>query len=197
MLLNQNKPRKLSPGYYLRYARLLADSHDMGAVTKTLQFLNLSRCYLYALLQLVGSTFQLFDKVSRNINTRYVLSPARISAGIEVRLGDERVTVQNLRVVSTDADDGLIAVEGAVPGSRGSYVLLRDAIKKNAPDDLPFPAAIVGAGGVDPAAEEAPEETAAEEATAEEAPVEDAAETGDEAAEAPAGEDSADDTAKE
>jgi len=103
-------------------------------------------------------------------------------------MGAKQVTVQNLRVVSTDIEDGLIAVEGSVPGSRGSYVLLSDAIKKNAPDDLPFPAAIVGEEGADAAAEEAPaEEAAAEEAPAEETPAE----------EAPAEEAGADDGAKE
>lgn len=58
-------------------------------------------------------------------------------------MGDEKVTVQNIRVVLTDSDDGLIAVEGSVPGSKGGYVLLSDSIKKKAPEDLPFPAAIL------------------------------------------------------
>ncbi len=85
-------------------------------------------------------------------------------------MGAERVTIQNLRVVSTDPEVGLIAVEGAVPGSRGSYVLLSDAIKKSAPDDLPFPAAIAGQKGADAATEETlTEEALAEEASAEEA----------------------------
>lgn len=104
--------------------------------------------------------------------------PGKVFKGKKMagHMGAEQVTVQNLRVVSTDAEEGLIAVEGAVPGSRGSYVLLRDAIKKSAPDDLPFPAAIVGQGGDEPAAEEAPAEAAAAE-------------------EVPAGEDGADDGA--
>lgn len=102
--------------------------------------------------------------------------PGKVFKGKKMagHMGAERVTVQNLRVVSTDAEDGLIAVEGAVPGSRGSYVLLSDAIKKSAPDDLPFPAAIVGEAGADAAAEEAPsEEAPAEEAPVEEAPADD------------------------
>ena len=97
--------------------------------------------------------------------------PGKVFKGKKMagHMGAERVTVQNLRVVSADAEDGLIAVEGAVPGSRGSYVLLSDAIKKQAPDDLPFPAAIVGAGSAEAAAAEAP---------ADEAPAEDAADNG-------------------
>jgi large subunit ribosomal protein L3 len=56
--------------------------------------------------------------------------------------GDERVTTQNLRVVSTDGERGLIMVEGAVPGSDGAYVLVKDAVKRKPPEGLPFPAAL-------------------------------------------------------
>jgi large subunit ribosomal protein L3 len=45
-------------------------------------------------------------------------------------------------VVATDADQGLIMVRGAVPGAEGSYVLVRDAIKRKAPKEVPFPAAL-------------------------------------------------------
>src|SRR5512145_2838616 len=49
-------------------------------------------------------------------------------------LGDERVTVLNLKVVSTDVERGLILVRGAVPGAEGGYVLVKDAVKRKAPD---------------------------------------------------------------
>jgi len=64
--------------------------------------------------------------------------------------GDARVTTQNLRVVSTDGERGLIMIEGAVPGAEGGYVLIKDAAKRAAPKDLPFPAALRGTA---PAAE--------------------------------------------
>ena len=64
--------------------------------------------------------------------------------------GDARVTTQNLRVVSTDGDRGLIMVEGAVPGAEGGYVLVKDAAKRKPPKGLPFPAALRSAA---PAAE--------------------------------------------
>ena len=71
--------------------------------------------------------------------------PGKVFKGKKMagHMGDEKVTVQNIRVVLTDSDDGLIAVEGSVPGSKGGYVLLSDSIKKKAPEDLPFPAAIL------------------------------------------------------
>jgi large subunit ribosomal protein L3 len=69
-------------------------------------------------------------------------------------MGDERVTVQNLKVVSVDADRGLILLKGAVPGCEGGWVMVRDAVKKKAPDGLPFPAAIRTAPTADAAAQE-------------------------------------------
>src|SRR5208282_1172436 len=60
-------------------------------------------------------------------------------------MGQVRVTTQNLKVVSTDAARGLILILGAVPGSEGGYVMVKDAVKRKAPADLPFPAAIKAA----------------------------------------------------
>jgi large subunit ribosomal protein L3 len=57
-------------------------------------------------------------------------------------MGDHRVTTQNLRVYSTDVDAGIILIEGAVPGSKGSYVLVKDAHKSPRPAEAPFPASI-------------------------------------------------------
>jgi large subunit ribosomal protein L3 len=71
-------------------------------------------------------------------------------------MGDRRVTAQNLIVVETDPERGLILVRGAVPGSRGSYVAVSDAVKRAQPADLPFPAALIGAAP-DPEPEPAPE----------------------------------------
>jgi len=57
-------------------------------------------------------------------------------------LGVERVTTQNLEVAGVDAEKGLLLIKGAVPGSRGGYVLVRDAVKRARHADAPFPAAI-------------------------------------------------------
>jgi large subunit ribosomal protein L3 len=76
-------------------------------------------------------------------------------------LGVERVTTQNLRVVQTDVERGLILVEGAVPGHAGGWIYVRDAVKRRAPADLPMPGKFRSAAS-EPAAETAAssEETA-------------------------------------
>ena len=56
-------------------------------------------------------------------------------------LGADTVTTQNLVVVKTDVERGLIMVRGAVPGVKGGWVSIRDAIKRKLPDGAPKPAA--------------------------------------------------------
>jgi len=57
-------------------------------------------------------------------------------------LGVERITTQNLEVAGFDLDKGLLLVKGAVPGAKGGYVLVRDAVKHARHADAPFPAAV-------------------------------------------------------
>jgi large subunit ribosomal protein L3 len=78
--------------------------------------------------------------------------PGKVFRGKKMpgHLGDVRVTTQNLRVVNTDAERGLIMIEGAVPGAEGGYVLVKDAAKRAAPKDVPFPAALRAAEGAAP-----------------------------------------------
>ena len=70
--------------------------------------------------------------------------PGRVFKGKKMagHLGDARTTVQNLKIHSTDPESGLILVAGAVPGSKGGYVLVSDAKKRPAPDGVPFPGAV-------------------------------------------------------
>ncbi len=79
--------------------------------------------------------------------------PGKLMAG---HMGAARVTTQNLKIVSVDAERGLILVQGSVPGAAGGYVLVADAKKRTAPKDLPFPggikAAAEAAAGEQPAA---------------------------------------------
>jgi large subunit ribosomal protein L3 len=57
-------------------------------------------------------------------------------------LGSERVTTQSLEVVTADPERGLLMIKGSVPGSPGGLVLVKDAVKRKAPEGLPFPAAL-------------------------------------------------------
>ena len=115
--------------------------------------------------------------------------PGKIFKGKKMagHLGDRRVTTQNLEIVSTDVDRGLILIKGAVPGASGVVVVLvRDATKRPLPDGVPFPAGMKGAA--QPVEEAAPAEEAAPEGAPEE-PVKEPAEA---AAEEPAAEAKAD-----
>jgi large subunit ribosomal protein L3 len=89
--------------------------------------------------------------------------PGRVFKGKKMagHMGAARVTTQNLEVVRTDVDRGLIMIKGAVPGAKGGWVTIKDAVKKKAPEGLPMPAAIKAA------ATEAPVEAPAEGGTEE------------------------------
>lgn len=85
--------------------------------------------------------------------------PGKVFKGKKMagHMGAVRVTTQNLEVVKTDADRGLVFIKGAVPGSKGGWVTVKDAVKKKAPEGLPFPAGLITAATEAPA-EEAPAE---------------------------------------
>jgi large subunit ribosomal protein L3 len=71
--------------------------------------------------------------------------PGKVFKGKKMagHMGDERVTVQNLKVVAVNADKGLIMVKGGVPGSDNSWVYITDAVKKSASVKLPMPAGLI------------------------------------------------------
>lgn len=71
--------------------------------------------------------------------------PGKVFKGKKMagHMGDERVTVQNLKVVSIDADKGLIMVKGGVPGSENTWVYVTDAVKKTSSVKLPMPAGLI------------------------------------------------------
>ena len=102
-------------------------------------------------------------------------------------MGATRNTTQNIEVVAVDDEEGVVLLQGAVPGPKGGWVLISDAVKAALPEGVPFPAGLMSdavadaapadeAPAEEAAADEAPaEEAVAEEAVAEEAPAEDAA----------------------
>mgnify|MGYP001306399867 FL=1 len=70
--------------------------------------------------------------------------PGKVFKGKKMagHMGAARVTTQNLQVVRTDADRGLIMIKGAIPGSKGGWVTVKDASKKPLPNGVPLPAAL-------------------------------------------------------
>ncbi len=81
--------------------------------------------------------------------------PGKVFKGKKMagHMGSERITTQNLVVASVDVERGLVMVRGAVPGSKGTWVMVRDAVKRKLPDDAPKPGAFKPRGDA-PAAEQ-------------------------------------------
>ena len=84
--------------------------------------------------------------------------PGKVFKGKKMagHLGSERVTIQSLEIVRVDAERGLVLVKGAVPGSKESWVEIRDAVKGVGAEDLPYPAKLLEKADSAPA--EAPAE---------------------------------------
>ena len=94
--------------------------------------------------------------------------PGRVFKGKKMagHMGAARVTTQNLQVVKTDAERGLIMIKGSVPGAKGGWVTVKDAVKKPFPENAILPAALKSAAAA--AAKAAEEAAAAAAAEAEE-----------------------------
>jgi len=94
--------------------------------------------------------------------------PGKVFKGKKMagHMGAARITTQNLQVVRTDAERGLIMIKGAVPGSKGGWVTIKDAVKKPFPENAILPAALKSAA--EEAAKAAEEAAAAAAAEAEE-----------------------------
>ncbi|GGE83584.1 50S ribosomal protein L3 [Stappia taiwanensis] len=67
--------------------------------------------------------------------------PGKVFKGKKMagHMGAEQVTTQNLKIVRTDVERGLIMIQGAVPGSKGGWIVIRDAVKKALPEGVPMP----------------------------------------------------------
>lgn len=81
--------------------------------------------------------------------------PGKVFKGKKMagHMGAAKITTQNLKVIKTDAERGLIMIKGAVPGAKGGWVTVRDAVKRPAPEGVPMPAAIRAAMAEAPVAE--------------------------------------------
>ena len=95
--------------------------------------------------------------------------PGRVFKGKKMagHMGDRQRTQQNLEIVRTDADRGLLFVKGSVPGSKGGWLTIKDSVKINRHSDAPYPAALKVSAVADaaPAAEAPAAETAPTENT--------------------------------
>ena len=63
-------------------------------------------------------------------------------------MGDRRITTQNVKVVKTDVERGLIMIQGSVPGAKGAWIMIKDAVKKPAPQGAAFPGSFKAAADV-------------------------------------------------
>ncbi len=90
--------------------------------------------------------------------------PGKVFKGKKMagHMGAARITTQNLEVVRTDADRGLVFIKGAVPGSKGGWVTVKDAVKTKMPEGVPLPAALKTVAVVAPAKEAVTKEAPAE-----------------------------------
>jgi large subunit ribosomal protein L3 len=77
-------------------------------------------------------------------STGHSQDPGKVFKGKKMagHMGDRRVTTQNLRVVAVDPSRDLILIRGAVPGAKGGWVLVTDAIKQPATENAPYPAGL-------------------------------------------------------
>lgn len=94
--------------------------------------------------------------------------PGKVFKGKKMagHMGAAKVTTQNLQVVKTDADRGIIMIKGAVPGSKGGWVTIKDAVKKPFPENAILPAGLRSAAAEAAAAADAAAAEAAAEAEA-------------------------------
>lgn len=91
--------------------------------------------------------------------------PGKVFKGKKMagQMGSVRNTTQNIEVVSVDDDDGVILLQGAVPGPKNGWVLISDAIKAKIPENVPFPAGLKALVSADAALEIQAEEVSANE----------------------------------
>ena len=93
-------------------------------------------------------------------STGHCQEPGRVFKGKKMagQMGNVRVTKQNLEVFSSDEETGTIIVRGSVPGPKGGFVIIKDAVKAPFPAHAPFPVAIYGSKEAEAEAEAAKEE---------------------------------------
>jgi large subunit ribosomal protein L3 len=71
--------------------------------------------------------------------------PGKVFKGKKMagHMGTVKITLQNLEIIASDDEKGLLVIKGALPGHKGSYITIRDAAKRALPESAPYPAAIM------------------------------------------------------
>ena len=107
-------------------------------------------------------------------STGHCQDPGKVFKGKKMpgQMGSARSTVQNLEIISTDTDRGLIFVRGGVPGPESGIVLVSDAVKLGLPKDAPYPTSVrdTGLDKLEAEGEEIKQSTVADEAAPEDVP---------------------------
>jgi large subunit ribosomal protein L3 len=155
----------LSAGQELAASHFLADQRvDVTGQSKGKGFAGAMKRHNFAGLE---ATHGVSISHRSHGSTGQCQDPGRVFKGKKMagHMGDERVTKQNLRVVKTDDEQGLIFIEGNVPGSKEGFVLVKDAVKTALPSEAPHPAGLKQAAA--PAKEAEVKEEAVAEAPAE------------------------------
>jgi len=103
------------------------DKVDITGITKGRGYTGTVKRWGNAILRMTHGT----GPIHRQPGSMGVIDPARIFKNKKMagQYGNEQVTVLNLEVIKIDAEKGLIAVKGAVPGAKGGIVFLRDSVK--------------------------------------------------------------------
>ena len=100
---------------------------DITGITKGRGFTGCVKRWNHHILRMTHGT----GPIHRQPGSMGVIDPARIFKNKKMpgQYGNEQVTILNLAVVKIDAEKNLIAVKGAVPGSKGGIVFIRDSVK--------------------------------------------------------------------
>ena len=103
------------------------DKVDITGITKGRGFTGCVKRWNHHILRMTHGT----GPIHRQPGSMGVIDPARIFKNKKMpgQYGNEQVTILNLTAVKIDAEKNLIAVKGAVPGSKGGIVFIRDSVK--------------------------------------------------------------------
>jgi len=90
-------------------------------------------------------------------STGHCQDPGKVFKGKKMagHMGDASITQQNLEIVATDVERGLLLIKGSVPGSKGGWLMISDAVKRSRPENAPYPAAVKAVAAADQAVTEA------------------------------------------